>query len=66
MSIFLEFPSIEDYPVYSKSTENEQEDGLLPAGAFNWLLTLQFSALASPELLPFKAAQVGQDSENPV
>jgi hypothetical protein len=49
MSIFLEFPSIEDYPIYS-IVDNAQEDGLIPAAAFNWLMTLQFSALKSPEV----------------
>ena len=49
MSIFLEFPSIEDYPIYS-TVGNAQDDGLIPAAAFNWLMTLQFSALKSPEI----------------
>ncbi|HMI05137.1 MAG TPA: hypothetical protein VK541_21805 [Pedobacter sp.] len=49
MSIFLEFPSIEDYPIYS-TVDNAQEGGLIPAAAFNWLMTLQFSALKSPEI----------------
>ena len=50
MSIFLEFPSIEDYPIYS-AVRNAQEDGLIPAAAFSWLMTLEFSALKSPEIL---------------
>lgn len=50
MSIFLEFPSIEDYPVYSLSSVTEYAEGaLIHASAFNWLLTLEFSALKATE-----------------
>jgi hypothetical protein len=60
MSIFLEFPSIEDYPIYS-TVGNAQEDGLIPAAAFNWLITLQFSALQSPEISGSITADAASD-----
>lgn len=51
MSIYLEFPSIEDYPVYSSDVEGQSSDGLIPASPFNWLLSLEFSALGLSVLL---------------
>lgn len=64
MSIFLEFPSIEDYPVYSLSSATEYAEGaLIHASAFNWLLTLEFSALRAAEDFPSGDAAV---SEMPV
>lgn len=48
MSIYLEFPSIEDYPVYSSASTVADEAALIPASAFNWLLTLEFSAIGPP------------------
>lgn len=63
MSIFLEFPSIEDYPVYNISGEKATAGRLLPAVAFSWLLTLEFSALKSPELVSFDPALAGPDQD---
>lgn len=44
MSIYLEFPSIEDYPVYSSAASTVADDSVIPALPFNWLRTLEFSA----------------------
>lgn len=55
MSVFLEFPSIEDYPVYAISNERLQDQGVIAANAFNWLLTLEFSSLRSAEFRSFEA-----------
>ena len=59
MSIYLEFPSIEDYPVYSAYTEGQSADGLIPASPFNWLLSLEFSAIKFPGL--DAAAETGEE-----
>lgn len=62
MSIYLEFPSIEDYPVYSSATEGQSEDGHIPASPFNWLLTLEFSAIKFPALgTPGESQSEGSD-----
>lgn len=44
MSIYLEFPSIEDYPIYSAAADTRSNDDFIPALPFNWLRTLEFSA----------------------
>jgi len=67
MSIFLEFPSIEDYPVYSLSSVTEYAEGaLIHASAFNWLLTLEFSALRSAEDPSEDSSSGSEMLENPI